>query len=66
MRSNQVRFDFHVCLPDLSSMHIPTLKQISCTADYRNIVKDFSNLSVIDILHDIDFDYLVAVCQEAE
>ena len=36
-------------------MFIDTLKQLFCTADFRSPVKDFFNLGVIDILHDIDF-----------
>ena len=46
-------------------MYIPIIKQLSCTADFRNISNNFSNLSVTDILCDI-FHYFISICQEAE
>ena len=53
--AKQVRFDFYLRLPQSRLMYINTLKQLFCTANFRSPVKDFSNLSVIDILYDTDF-----------
>ena len=36
-------------------MYINNLKQLFSTSDFRSPVKDFSNLSVIDTFHNIDF-----------
>ena len=48
------RYSKTLSLPEFSSMYIPIIKQLSCTADFRNISDNFSNLSVIDTLHDVD------------
>ena len=54
------RYSKTLSLPEFSSMYIPIIKQLSCTADFRNISDNFSNLSVIDTLHDV-----ISICQEA-
>ena len=61
--TRQVTFDFNLRLTKSSLIYINTLKQLFCTADFRSPVKDFSNLGVIDVLHDIDL--FVSGYQEA-